>query len=762
MGIACSGMMLLYLHFELSYDRFYENADQIWRVVASKQDGDQIHHSALIPIPMSGELVALSEMNKLTEVGGANNLVVKHRDTWIKQEGIATAGPGVFDVFSLSLLLGDAQTALSLPNSIVLTESLALKFFGKRDVVGEIFETERQDYTITGVIADVPANTHWPFQALRSNVSDDPFDQIIRKKWGFASVYVYFKAHDKLDVAQLEEKINTLAAAAKPSDHTTTYHFSLQRLTDIHLHSQLENEISAPANLQSLLIYIAISILVLLVACINFINLLTAQSANRIREIGIRKVSGAGRRQLIVQLLGESLLIAGLAALLGYVLIETVLPTFNYLVARPINLEVLDKGYLFGGIAVVTIVVGILAGSYPAFVISSYKPTQIFQKTPLLSRRGTSRRILVVVQLAVCVALVICVGVLYTQFQYIQKKTLGFEKDNLISVSNAGGKWADQYKVFKQRLLQHSAVKNVTAAMGQPGIWAPENAFVPDSSLQERHLVYRWMGVDDDFLETFQLKLVEGRDLSGDFTADATENFILNQSAVEALALENPLGEVLQLKQNDRKGRVVGVVEDFHHNSLHQAIQPLLIYKVEDVFFSSITIRFSAENGRQVLADIRDEWQRLYPTIPFEYSFYDEELAELYAADTRLGQLGLAAALLAVIIACMGLFGLGIFVVASRQKEISIRKILGATFSQIIGLLSVEYIRLIGLALLIASPLAYLGMRLWLNNFAYRAEISPFIFVLSGLVVLAATVVTVSFQSIRAAILNPVESLRRE
>ena len=758
-GMACCGLMMLYVHHELSYDAFHENAGRIWRISTEIENGGQVRRQASMPLPMLKHLTTIPAIEAVAELGAAVSPYFRYQDEWVRQEGVASASANVFDMFSYPMVLGNPQTALVEPQSIVLTQSLARKYFGDANPLGQTVETTENVYTVTGVIEDVPANTHWPFEALMSQDRSGPFAEILANRWGFSYTHAYVLTSEVLDVAGVESQLNRIAANDQDEQ---TYSFHLQPLQQIHLESHLDSELSAPGNPVLLTVFSAIAAFVLIIACVNYINLATAQASRRVQEIGVRKVVGASRRNLVVQLFAESLLVVLSAGLLAFIFVETTLPVFNRFVERHIELEALPVKYLWGGMGGLVLLVGFLAGSYPAILVSAFRPAQLFQQRVRLAGGGFLRKGLVIFQFTLCMTFVIGTGIFYSQYRYMLQKDLGFRQDNILSISTQSTEFAARYEVFKQRLSRYADVDQVTASMGQPGVWAPDNQFRPDSTQSDRALAYHWLGIDYDFVETFGIEVVQGRDLSPAIVTDETEGFLINESAAHALGLREPLGHELQLELNDREGRVVGVFKDFHHGPLQEAITPMILHVVDDVFYSDVLVRVESGTLEESIDFIEAEWKALFPSLPFEYTFFEDRIAEQYAVENRMGTVAALVSLLAVFIACMGLLGMVLFVAETRTKEIGIRKVLGASVSGIVALLSMEYIRLVGIAFIVAAPIVYFSMKSWLEHFAYRIDIPVSLFIAAGALVFALAVLTVSYQSIKAALTNPVEALRYE
>lgn len=537
----------------------------------------------------------------------------------------------------------------------------------------------------------------------------------------------------------------------------------LQSLTDIHLHSHLEAEMRANSDIRYVYIFSAIALFILIIACINFMNLATARSAGRAQEVGMRKVLGAQKRQLMTQFIGESVFLAFLSLLLALVLVLLFLPFFNVLSGKQMTLAVGNPTAVLGILAI-TLFVGLVSGSYPAFFLSSFQPVAVFRgslKAGKTNRR--LRRFLVVFQFSLSIIFIIGTAVVYSQLHYVRNRALGFNKEQIVVLPMGDPRARQIYQTFKDRALQHSEILAVSGTSSVPGGLINIMLILPEGAARGNEVTIENFMVDHDFISTMDIELVAGRGFSLEYATDTMEAFILNETAVKQLGWEeNPIGKRISIG-NWKRGRVIGVVKDFHAKSLHQRIEPLLIHIAPDPdAFWQLVVRISPHNMDKTLDFIRQAWEQVYPNDPFMYSFLDDDFDSLYRTEKQRGQVFLAFSVLAVIIACLGLLGLASFTAEQKTKEIGIRKILGASEASIVRLLSLDFVRLVLMANVIAWPLAYLLMHKWLGNFAYRVKMNVGIFLVAGALAVLIALVTVSFQAIRAALTNPADSIRTE
>jgi len=781
-GMACSILILLWVRDELSYDRFHANAGRVYRVTREwkNQDGQTSLHLARVAPPI-GPLLKHDFPNIVEDVVRIRadyNTLLKLGDRTFVEERFFWAEANIFDIFSFSLLKGDPATALKEPNSVVLSEAMAQKYFGAADPLGKTIYYENQaDLKVTGVVRNVPPNSHFKFDFLGSFITLENFfgRDFMATNWGRNNYLTYLLLPEGLPAEVLREQIpafldkhitqlvinNTGQPPTNKPSLTNQLH--LQKLTDIHLHSHLTTEIEQNGDIVNVYLFSAIAFFILLIACINFMNLATARSAKRAKEIGLRKVLGAYKKQLVQQFLGESLLIAALALLLAVALVEAALPFFNEFVGKSLSLNVWQNPGLLVGLIAITLFVGLLSGSYPAFLLSSFRPARILKGEDKTSGKSAFRTALVVGQFSISIGLIISMGMVYHQLDFLRNKKLGFDKEQVL-ILRANGDVQEHFQTIKSRLMENSAILNVTASRLVPSnkllnSWGGQ---VFDGDKKE-NLTFRLavVEVNYDFFSTYRIPFLAGRDFSREHATDDSAAFILNRAAVEQLGW--PPGEAVgkPMVYGNRTGHIVGVVEDVHFESLHNKIVPV-IYLIDRGGSPQFALRLSGRDISGTLAFIKTIWSEYQPDYPFEYRFLDEQLRSLYDSEENLGQVFGIFSLLAVLIACLGLYGLAAYAAEQRTKEIGIRKVLGATIGSLVGLMSKEFLKLVIIANLIAWPLAWFAMDRWLNNFAYRIEIAWWVFIAAGALALAIALLTVSWQAIRAAIANPVKALRYE
>jgi len=777
-GIACCILILLYVQDEFSFDRYAEEYDQIYRMVLdiTAPDGEDIS-MARTPPPWAPAL-AQDYPEVENYVRFKTPLVSwlvsnEGKDKKFHEKGFYFADETVFDFFDFKLLQGDPATALQDPLSLVLTESTARRYFGDEAPVGQILRLDNAyDLEVTGVMQDVPRNSHFDFDILASihTLSSIPiYNDTNYLTWQsamFPDLYSYVKLRDGYTIADLESKMpefleRYLGEILNRANISVRPHF--QALTSIHLHSNLEAEIRANSDVSYIYIFSAIALFVLVIACINFMNLATARSANRAQEVGMRKVVGAERKQLIGQFIGESVVLAFLSLLLAIAVVLTVLPFFNAVSGKYLGLGLTNWSFALG-ILGLTLLVGILAGSYPAVFLSSFQPVAVFRGALRAGRSNARlRKFLVVFQFALSLIFIIGTAVVYNQLRYIQNKRLGFAKEQVVVLPMGDPRARQIYLTFKDRVLQEPDVLALSGTSSVPGGLIGVNLLLPEGAEQGNEITLDAFLVDHDYIDAIGLELAEGRTFSLEFSTDTMQAFILNETAVRRLGWEGEAVNKRISMGNFKRGRVIGVVKDFHAKSLHQRIEPLVLHIAPNPdAFHWLAVRISTQNIDRALSSIQTSWEEVYPHDPFSYTFLDEDFGRLYQSDRQRGQIFLTFSILAIAIACLGLLGLASFTAEQKTKEIGIRKVLGASIPGIIRLLSVEFVRLVLLANLIAWPLAYLLMNNWLQNFAYRENIPWLIFPLAGFLSVFIALATVSFQAAKAALTNPVDSIRTE
>lgn len=767
-GLACSILILLWVQDELSYDRFHENADNIYRIVNYR--GDYQNRGAGTPAPLAPALKSeIPEVVNFTRFAPIFKVVVRHNDNIFYEDRIVLADPAIFEMFSFPFIQGDARTALSDPNNVVITEEMAKKYFGNVDPIGKIlFFEDGEGAKVTGIINNIPYNSHIQFDFLL------PFQLVYDKRimstyWGDYNFNSFVQLSGSADIQVLSQRVTEVARTHNdPAVKYGKLNFSLQPLKDIHLDAGTAKagvEKMAPlGDRKYVYIFSVIAFFVLFIACINFMNLSTARFIRRAKEVGLRKVVGANRAQLIGQFFGESLLLTSIAGCIAVLLVELFLPSFNQLSGKYLSISHLDYRFLLGFIVIV-VTAGIIAGSYPALYLSSFKPAVVIRGILKTGPQSTLfRRILVLVQFSISIGLIIGTSIVYQQRQFIRDMDLGFAKENVILIpvrENIG----TGYEIVKQQLLQNPNILGVTVKDWLQ-IRSQRNTTVAEweGKLPSHRVAFSHVRVGYDYLDILNLKIIEGRNFSKDYPTDATEAFIVNKEAVRAMALESPVGTQFSLR--GKKGKIIGVIENANFSTLHQKINPQVYHIIDNVnqafAYGAILIKVREANTTQAIMIIEDMWKDINPNSPFEYHFLDESIEQRYKSEKQISVVFNTFAFLAIFISCLGLFGLTAFEAERRTKEIGIRKVLGASIFSIVHMLSLEFAKWVLLANIVAWPVAYYFMLKWLQIFAYRINLDWWIFVLAGGLTLVIALLTVSYQAIRAATANPVESLRYE
>ncbi|MFC2157991.1 ABC transporter permease [Acidobacteriota bacterium] len=754
-GLACFILIGLWVKDELSFDRFHEKKDQIFRLMRKMPDGnsDWSVTYALAPA-LKDQFPEVEEMTRLKPWGGS---LVRYKDKNIQEDMIVLGDPGFFKMFSFSFVHGSPETALKDESSVVLTEETAQRYFGDEDPMGKVIQLVhyRGDYTVSGVIKNIPLNSHIRFNMMaRVEVLGE--DRLARwDEWTGAS-YVLLRSGSQAD---FEANIADIYQRNLGPD--TTYVPVLQSLERIHLY-----ELGRPGQVKKVTMFSVIAVFILLMACINFMNLAIAQSARRAMEVGMRKVIGARRQQVVRQFLGEAVFIAFLSLFLAVVLVELVLPHFNRFTAK--SLTLLSGGSLgiFLTLVLVTLLTGLLAGSYPALFMSSFLPAQTLRGRLSSGTRGVGfRKALIVVQFVISVGLITSTLIVSGQLRYIQDRDLGLDREHIVMFSNNYDLFP-RYKAFKDTLLNQPGILNVTTG-AQPPNRVQDNIEInwPGNPVDQM-ISSDYTVVNYDFFKTFNMEILQGRSFSPEFPADKRSACILNETAVARMGLEDPLGAEIYMNhpawpERLRSVRVIGIVKDFHSRSLHTAVRPF-VFRMYDLWQFNVFVKIDGKKTQAALARLNSTFEEYSRGYPLNYRFLDEVFKMQYTSERQLGQLFNAFSLLSIFIACLGLFGLSSYSIEQRTKEIGVRRILGASVSSLVGLTSKEFLKWVALANLIAWPLAYFLMNRWLQEFAYKVRITPLVFALAAGITLLISLLTVSYHSLHAAYTNPVDSLRYE
>jgi len=778
-GLATCLLILLYVLDELSFDKYNVNADRIYRVNNEIKFGGNYFDLAQGPALMGSTMVReFPQVEQYTRIRWYGSFLVKKGNENMQEGRVGFADSTLFDVFTLPMIAGDPKTALKEYHSLVVTETVAKKYFNSTDVVGKTLRiNDTGNYKITAVIKDIPKQSHFNFDffvpMIENNGSND--DNWLSENW---NTYVLLKKNidpkllepqlnammDKYVGPELKSVINQSLDDFKKSGGYVRA--SLTPLTDIHLHSNKLGELDGNGNAEFVYIFSAIALLILLIACVNFMNLSTARSSNRAKEVGVRKVLGSLKKNLVQQFLTESLLISFIALIFAILVAWLLLPYFNQLAGKEIHASTLFQPKMLLSLVVLMLVVGLLAGSYPAFFLSSFQPIDVLKgKLAAGFKRSWLRNALVVFQFIISIILIFGTVVIYNQLNYIHNKDVGFNRNQVLIIQHTDA-LRDQGTTFKNELLQISGVQNVTMSGYLPVNFNRSNdAFFTSPALDQSTAMsmQNWT-VDETYIPTLDIKILQGRNFSPQFPTDST-GIIINEAAAKFLATKNLLNKKLyEIKDINTKALneyfVIGVMKNFNFSSLRDVVTPLALKLGKDN--GNISVRINSSDIPNVLAQIKNKWKAIAPLQPFDYSFMDEDFNKLYTTEQRTGQIFITFAVLAILIACLGLFGLVTYAAEQRTKEIGIRKVLGANVANIVTMISKDFLKLVLIASVIAFPVAWWAMNKWLQDFAYRVNISWWVFALAACIAMLIALITIGFQSIKAAVANPVRSLRTE
>ncbi len=782
-GLTCCLLITTYIVNELSFDRYNKKAENIYRVTRSFNNSEGVVSLNLSTIsPPFGYYFPTDfpEIKEMTRLLNNGTTPLKYQDKLINEPDVYFADEHLFDVFTLPVLQGDPKTALKEPFSVMLSEETAKKYFGGDDPMNKILRANNQfDVKVTGIYKAFPANSHLhPGMLISFNTLKDSAvygAENLRTNWGNNSFFTYLVLPDHYDasrmIAQFPAFVNRRMDHKDyngdlPSKYTK---LGLQKLTDIHLYSHTDYEAEPNGDITRVYIFSIIALFILLIACINYMNLSTARSALRAREIGIRKVIGARKKELIFQFLSESVLISCTAILISFILLYFALPWLNRISDQHLSVRILISWKILIPIFLTPFVVGILSGLYPALFMSSFQPVKTLKGIFKAGSGNISfRKLLVVAQFAISIVLIITTVIVFQQLRYMQSTSLGYDKEHIFTVPY-NNFLNSSYESFRNELLQNRDVRDVARSSRIPTGRLLDamgaSAYIGDS-LRPVTADIKFLAADYDFIPTYGVQLAAGRNFSRSYGTD-TSNFILNQASVQAIgwkSAQDAIGK--DFKYGSLKGKVIGVIRDFHFESLHQKIVPMVLVNPRtdpnQSFFNSLSVKISGNNMAATLAVVEKTWKKYLPEIPYQYTFLEENFNRLYESEQRQGAIFTIFSCIAIFIACLGLFGLSAFAITQRLKEIGVRIVLGAKMNSIVTLLSKDFLRLVLIASVIAFPVAWYAMTRWLQDFAYRINIQWWVFILSAIVALIVALGTVSFHAIKAALTNPVQSLRSE
>ncbi|MBL7840520.1 MAG: ABC transporter permease [Cyclobacteriaceae bacterium] len=771
-GITCSMFLFMYILDELSYDKYHANANNIYRIVSNIKEPDNAFTWAVAQVPMAQELRNnYPEVENAVRFYGTGRTLYKNGEKQFNEEDFYLTDSTVFDMFSYEFLAGDMNTALDNPFSIVLTESVAKKYFASAaEALGQSLQNkENEEYKITGVIEDVPYNSHFRFDALISRSSRPGSDG---GSWGNFGVFTYIQLPDNYDLTKMyasldkivKERVNPIF-----EQYNIKIGYELQRITDIHLHSKIQDEAEEGGDISVIYIFGAVSAFMLIIACINYMNLATARSANRAKEVGVRKVMGSQRKQLIMQFITESVVLTLIALVLSILMIYALLPSFNGLANKHLPFSYILQTPVILTLIGITLFSGIVGGSYPAFYLSGFNPVNVL-KGKLAARGGSVffRRGLVILQFAISIFMLISTLVVFDQLNYMRNKDLGFDKERVVKLTLSERELRQKADVLVNRLKQSPEVAGVGTATSVPGQGVGKLLLKVEDN--EGKMVDRGVDLfnaDFDFVKTMGMDIVQGRDFSRDVSSDTTYAVLVNEAMVKRMAWDDPIGKKFVFQGGGPNGediekRVVGVLKDYHQNSLYDAIEPIMVILNDENYF--VLVRTEEGDVKKSLASVENVWRELFPNNTFQYEFLDQDFNSQYKADEKRSLIFTVFSSLTILIACLGLIGLAAFTTEQRTKEIGVRKVIGASVSNLVALVSKEFFILVGVGMVIAFPFAWYFTDSWLQNFAYRIELKGewLTFLISALLAFVITLLTVGYHVMRAAHTNPVKSLRDE
>jgi len=768
-GMACCLLILIYVRHELSYDKYHKDVERVCRVAIDIRFKAAENRVFALVSPMVAPTLKSDypQVEYAARAIPARSQLVRRKDTFFYEDRFMHADRELFDIFTIPFVQGDPQEALIRPNTLVVSQRMAHKYFGNVNPLGDTLEINQREYEITGVLKDSPENTHLKYDLIASLETLKDWEGM--SYWDSTMFYTYLKLKPGVNVEEFSTQISRLAdkyvGEQLEREYGASFHFFLQPLSSIHLHSHLRNETEPPGNPVYITIFSFVGLFILIIACLNFMNLSTARAANRAKEVGLRKVVGAQKLQLIGQFLGESLLVAFLSLGLGMVIASFAIPLLNDLTGISLSFDVLLRPGVLLSLVGSAVLVGLAAGLYPAFVLSAFRPAVTLKETSSAGSRGLAlRTVLVVVQFTISVMLIIGTLTMYRQFNFMKNQYLGFEKDQKLILPLRGGiDIQENFASVKDMFSKHSSVTGVTVSSTVPGKGLSNFGVVPVGEDDQKSQSMWHMYFDDDFIPDYGIEIVAGRAFQKEMKTDFMGAFLINEAAVRAFGWSRPeeaLGKRLKTGLGDRVNPIIGVTKNFHYRGLQSEVEPMVMEFFP--WFRYITLSIDITDLNETLAFVKSQWETLWPGYPFEHFFLDTDFDSQYRADELIGNVFGIFTFLGLFIACLGLLGLASFTAESRTKEIGIRKVLGAPVGGIVLMLSKQFTKWVLLANCVAWPVAYYFMDRWLKNFAFRIDLGIWTFVLSGIFVLLIAVLTVSYQSIKAAVVNPVDSLRYE
>jgi len=780
LGFAAFIFIFMYVSNEIAYDTYHEKADRIYRIESDFNISGKHDQFAIVPIPMAPALaIEFPEVEKFCRFNDVGNSLFKYGEKEFYEEKFYFVDSTVFDIFSYHLIAGNPTTCLVEPFSMVIGESIRDKYFGDKNPMGEIVESgSGRKYKVTGVMEDVPENSHLWFNAMLSSstlaniMGEDRFNNMEPGAFWNIGVYSFLLIKENADMQSIHDKFGGFYEKyMKPVGDAFNASFNLMStpLTETHFAGNLSADLPK-GNMSYIYIFSAIAIFILLIAAINYMNMATARSAKRSREVGIRKVAGALRKQLIGQFLTESMLLAIVGLFISILLVYLLLPDFNTLSGKAMDLSVFTNPYFLITIVGITLFIGLISGSYPAFYLSSFKPVTVIKGSTTGKGKtgGLLRRVLVVFQFAIAITMIIATVVVSNQLNFLKNKDLGFQKENMIVLELQDSTFRSKAATFKKELLKNSNIQAATSSTGIPGDngWIQVVRMEQDTAMIDKTMIITV--VDHDYFDTYKMEITEGRNFDINMGTDAEEAVIVSQTTVDQYGWgDNPIGKKIHWGfdldgSGGRMLKVIGVVKDFHFNSLHNKLEPIMMF-LADFNKNYLTLRINPENYGETMQYVEDKWNEMGAKRPFDYQLLENTWGKKYEAEQKLGLIFTIATVLTIFIALLGLLGLSSFVAEQKTKEIGIRKVLGASVGNIMGLLYKEFIVLILIAFVLAIPIALWQLNDWLStSFVYHTNISIFSVLMAGLIALVISILTISFHALKAVMGNPVDAIKYE
>jgi putative ABC transport system permease protein len=773
MGMACCILILAFIVDELSFDRFHEKSDDIYRIATIGKIAGRTINVATVPAPMAPAMIAdFPEVLNAVRFRATGNRMFSYKDKKFFESNFLYADSSFFSVFSFKLIQGDPATVLKAPFTIIITQEIAQKYFGGEEPIGKILKMDNnEDFIITGVVEKPPVNSHITFDMLSSFETLNKRDPEQMANWANWNYQTYIQLQKGINYKEFEEKFVSfndkyIGGFIKAIGGEITNF--LQPLTSIHLHSNLEVELSANSDIRYVYAFGAIALFILLIACINFMNLSTARSANRAKEVGLRKVVGAERSMLIKQFLGEAQLLAVISLLFALAIVWFVLPYFNNLAGREMNINFVFNPWIAFGMILIVLFVDLVAGSYPAFFLSGFRPVSVLSGMLKKGAKNSRfRSVLVIFQFAISITLIIGTSIVLNQVNYMKNRKLGFEKEKLLVIPIRDQETRKKAELIKNELATIDGVANVSGSRMVPGEEDfNTSVYFPEGFSSDQSVLMQQFEIDENFMETYGIELISGRNFSREITTDESDAIWINETAAKQLEWDNPVGKKFYIPiDNDflkrRALTVIGVFKDIHHRSVHHLVEPTLI-TFSPNSASRITVKLNTDSITETMSLIEKEWSVVALDHPFDYFFLDDYYDGLYRSEERLAGIFRSFTIFAIFIGCLGLFGLASFAAEQRTKEIGIRKVLGSTVSSVVLILCKEFVLLVTIANLFAWPIAYFTMKNWLQSFPYQMNISIITFIIAGTSAMLIALLTVSYRALKTAWTNPIDALRYE